>query len=122
LLAFAATAWDVAARARHEHAVDRLGADQVYLVAAEHPAALVTAVEVADPGGDSMAVVRANYQYAGEPLELLAVPTGQLTKIAQWRGLDRAAVATLAKRLRPSGPEPLPVAGEIEVTARVRDP
>src|SRR5690606_31550791 len=51
LLAFAATAFDVAAQARRDHAVDTVGADRVYRVEAEHPTALLEAVRAVDPDG-----------------------------------------------------------------------
>jgi hypothetical protein len=117
LLSFAATAWDVAAQARHDHAVDALGADRVYQVGAEHPAALLAAVGQADPAGTSMAVVRGSGQYAGQPVELVAVESSRLAGVAQWRGFDR--IDALAAMLRPPVPGPLRLSERIEVSARV---
>jgi hypothetical protein len=121
LLSFAAIAWDVAAQARHDHAAQALGADRVYTVAAEHPAALVGAVQAADPDGFAMAVVRASQQYAGEQVELLAVDAPRLPQVMTWRGRDAAGLGRLAAALRPVEPQPLPVGDRIEVTARVSD-
>jgi putative ABC transport system permease protein len=119
LVSFGAVAWDLAAQARHDHAVDAVGADQVYSVVADHPAALLAAVRSAAPAGEAMAVVRSSGQYAGEPVELLGVQAPVLAGVAQWRGYDRAG--ELADALRPPVREPLPVAGDIEVRARVTD-
>jgi putative ABC transport system permease protein len=119
LLSFAATAWDVAAQARHDHAVDAVGADRVYSVTAEHPAALLAAVRSADPAGTSMAVVRSSGQYGGDPVELLGVEADRLAGLVQWRGYE--AVASLAESLRPPVREPLRLSGDVLVRARVAD-
>jgi hypothetical protein len=118
LLSFAAIAWDLAGQARRDHAVDALGADRVYTVQASHPAALVEAVHAADPAGTAMAVVRAREQYAGEPVELLAVEVPRLAGVVQWRDYP---VAARTGQLRPWEPAPLPVAERIVVDAEVRD-
>jgi hypothetical protein len=118
LLAFAGYAWDLAAQARQDHAVDALGADRVYTVQARHPAALVEAVHAADPAGTAMAVVRATGQYAGEQIELLAVEVPRLAGVVRWRGYP---AAERAGRLRPQEPAPLWLAGRIEVDAEVRE-
>jgi putative ABC transport system permease protein len=121
LLSFAAVAWDVAAQARHDHAVDRLGADRVYSVVAEHPTALRQAVRAADPDGTAMAVVRSSEQYGGEPVELLAVETPLLADIARWRGYHPDRAAEVAAALQPPTPAALSVSGELEVAAQVSD-
>jgi hypothetical protein len=121
LLSFAAIAWDVAAQARRDHAAQALGADRVYTVAAEHPAALVDAVQAADPDGFAMAVVRASQQYAGEQVELLAVDAPRLPRVMTWQGRDAAGLGRLAAALRPVEPQALPVGDRIDVTARVSD-
>jgi hypothetical protein len=118
LLSFAAIAWDMAAQARRDHAIDALGAERVYTVHAGHPAALVEAVHAADPSGTAMAVVRATAQYAGEQVQLLAVEVPRLAGVVQWRGYPAAA---RPEGLRPREPVPLQVTGQIEVTVRVRD-
>jgi hypothetical protein len=112
LLSFAALGWDAAAQARRDHATDTLGADRVYTVGADHPAALLAAVHAADPAGTSMAAVRTTGQYAGEPVELLAVDSPRLPAVADWRGADAGA---LAAGLRPREPAPLPVAQRLAV-------
>jgi hypothetical protein len=119
LLAFAATAWDVAAQARRDAAVDTVGAARVYTVAAAHPRALADAVSKADPSGRSMAVVRASEAYADGRLELLGVQAHLLPEIAVWRGRDRAAMERVATALRPTAPEPLTVKDHVEVLAHV---
>jgi putative ABC transport system permease protein len=119
LLSFGVSAWGVAAQARRDHAIDALGADRVYTVHAEHPAALVEAVHAADPAGTAMAVVRATGQYAGSPVELLAVDAPRLAGVVRWRGQD--GLGSLAQGLRPREPAPLPVAGRLEVAAEVRE-
>jgi hypothetical protein len=121
LLAFAATAWDVAAQARRDHATDALGAERVYSVAAAHPGALVDAAHAADPSGSSMAVVRSAEQYLGEQIELIAVEAPRLAEVAQWRGQDPERLSTLAAALRPdAAAEPLELDGRVGVRIRVR--
>lgn len=119
LLAFAATAWDVAAQARHDAAQDSVGAPRVYSVTAAHPRALADAVLTADPSGRSMAVVRTSEPYADGRVELVGVQAQLLPAIAVWRGQDRAAVERIARALRPAAPEPLRVADRVEVVADV---
>jgi hypothetical protein len=119
LLSFAATAWDVAAQARRDHAADALGADRVYTVAADHPATLLTAVTKADPGGHAMAVVRTTQRYGDGSVELLGVQSPQLASVARWRGHDHGALTRLAGRLHPSVAAPLPLSGDIAVQVSV---
>jgi hypothetical protein len=119
LLAFAATAWDVAAQARRDRAVDVVGAERVYLVSAEHPRALLAAVREADPDGTTMVVARASGQYAGEPVELLGVEAERLDGVVRWRGYG--SVGTLAESLRPPLRPPLRLTGDVEVRVRVTD-
>jgi putative ABC transport system permease protein len=119
LLSFAATAWDVAAQARRDHAEDALGAPRVYTVTADHPDALAAAVAKADPGGHSMAVVRTTQRYGDGAVELLGVDSTHLADVAVWRGHDRSAMSRLARELRPAVAAPLAVSGEIAVTAVV---
>jgi putative ABC transport system permease protein len=114
LLTFAVVAWGVAAQARRERATDALGAHRVYTVEAEHPAALVAAVRAASPAGTAMAAVRTTRQYAGAPVELLAVDTTRLAGVAVWRGQDAGPAAAA---LRPREPAPLPLEDRIEVMA-----
>src|SRR5690606_35190643 len=90
LLSFAATAWDVAAKARDDTARDTVGAARVYSVTAAHPRALADAVVEADPSGRSMAVVRTSEPYADGRVELVGVQARLLPEIAVWRGRDRA--------------------------------
>lgn len=117
LLAFAATAFDVAAQARRDHAVDTVGADRVYRVEAEHPTALLAAVRAVDPDGTSMAVVRTTRPYLEQPVELMAVDATRLAAVARWRGED--GVAAFAEALRPPVREQLRLGERIEVRARV---
>lgn len=119
LLSFAATAWDVAAQARHDRAVDVVGADRVYTVTAEHPAALLAAVGLADPDRTSMAVVRSSGQYAGDPVELLGVEADKLAGIVRWRGYE--PLDSLAGALRPPVRAPLRLSGDVSVRLRVAD-
>jgi putative ABC transport system permease protein len=121
LLAFAATAWDVAAQARRDHAVDTLGAQRVYTVAAAHPGALVNAVRASGADGSAMAVVRSAEQYDGRQIELIAVQAPVLAQVAQWRGQDEEHLSSLAAALRPDvAAEPLELDGRIGVDVRVR--
>jgi putative ABC transport system permease protein len=121
LLAFAATAWDVAAQARRDHAVDALGADRVYTVTAAHPTALMEAVREADPSGSSMAVVRSSELYDGQQIELIGVQAPLLPGIAQWRGEDGGRLSALAAALRPDvGVEPFDLDRHVGVQVRVR--
>jgi len=117
LLAFAATAWDVAAQARRDVATDSVGAERVLQVGAAHPAALVAAVAAADPEGHSMAVVRVNERYGAGSVEVIGVESARLAEVAVWRGHDREWVASLASKLRPRVADPLPVEGFIQVNA-----
>ncbi|MGC9670193.1 hypothetical protein ACNTMW_27080 [Planosporangium sp. 12N6] len=123
LLAFAATAWDVAAVARRDHAADALGAQRVYTVAADHPDALAAAVARADPGGHTMTVVRTSQRYGDGSVELLGVQAERLPEVAVWRGYDRAALDALARRLHPPvAPALTLTAGDLAVTATVEPP
>ncbi|WP_433057266.1 FtsX-like permease family protein [Dactylosporangium sp. CS-033363] len=119
LLSFAATAWDVAARARGDVAEDAVGAERVYTVNAAHPDALEAAVAKADPGKHSMAVVRASQRFDNAPIELLGVQTDRLADVAVWRGHTREQVGGMAARLHPAAAEPLRLGKELtaEVTA-----
>jgi putative ABC transport system permease protein len=119
LLSFAATAWDVAAQARSDHARDALGAQRVYSVTADHPDALAMAVAKADPGGHSMAVVRTSQRYGEGSVELLGVQSAHLAGVATWRGHDRDAVTRLARQLHPQVAAALPIAGDLTVPAVV---
>ncbi|HET6213093.1 MAG TPA: FtsX-like permease family protein [Micromonosporaceae bacterium] len=117
LLSFAATAWDVAAKARRDAADDTVGASRVFTVTAAHPQALADAVSKADPRGHSMAVVRAGVPYADGRVELVGVQAQLLPAIAVWRGEDRAAVQRIATALRPRVTESIKVKDRIEVDA-----
>ncbi|HWH01789.1 MAG TPA: FtsX-like permease family protein [Pilimelia sp.] len=117
LLAFAATAWDVASQARRRHAEQAVGAARVYAVSAAHPEALVAAVGRADPQGRSMAVVRAEEQYGDGRVALVGVQSAILPRVAVWPG--PADVAALAAALHPGAPAPLVVAGQLHVRVRV---
>ena len=64
---------------------------------AAHPAALVSAVAAADPGGHAMSVVRATERYGDATVELLGVQTERLADVAVWRGHDEAELADLAE-------------------------
>ncbi|HEY3010883.1 MAG TPA: FtsX-like permease family protein [Micromonosporaceae bacterium] len=121
LLAFAATAWDVAAQARRDHAVDTLGADRVYSVTAAHPDALIDAVHGADPSGSSMPVVRSAEQYNGAQVELIGLQAPLLANVVQWRDQNRDQVSGIAAALRPdSAVDPLELDGRVGVQVRVR--
>ncbi|MER7278161.1 FtsX-like permease family protein [Dactylosporangium sp. NPDC000244] len=113
LLSFAATAWDVAARARGDAAEDAVGAQRVYTVDAPHPDALEAAVAEADPGGHAMAVVRASQRFDNAPIELLGVQSDRLADVAVWRGHTREQVGGVAARLHPSAPDPLRLGREL---------
>ncbi len=120
LLSFAATAWDVAAQARRDHAADALGADRVYSVAADHPGALVAAVAAADPRGHTMAVVRTSQRYGDESVELLGVQSARLPSVVSWRGHPAAELGRLSRDLHPAVAAPLSVGGgdvSVQVTA-----
>ncbi|MGI5244849.1 FtsX-like permease family protein [Dactylosporangium sp. CA-139066] len=119
LLSFAATAWDVAARARADAAEDALGADRVYTVNAAHPDALEAAVAKADPGGHAMAVVRASQRFDNAPIELLGVQADRLAAVAEWRGHSRDQLDAVAGRLHPSAADPLRLGRDLAVEATV---
>jgi putative ABC transport system permease protein len=119
LLSFAAVAWDVAAQARDDHAVDTLGADRVYSVVADHPAALREAVRAADPSGTAMAVVRSSGQYGGERVELVAVEVSLISGVVRWRGYEGHRSAALIDALRPVTPDPLYLVAHVAVDADV---
>jgi putative ABC transport system permease protein len=126
LLSFAATAWDVATQARQNVAADTVGADRVLLVGAANPASLVAAVKAAEGGaaagsgsgtGTAMPVVRASERYGNGTVELLAVDTERLADVAVWRGHESAALADLAKQLRPTVTAPVNVGSFVTVDA-----
>jgi putative ABC transport system permease protein len=117
LLSFAATAWDVAAQARHDTAEDQLGAERVLSVTADHPGALSTAVAKADPAGHSMAVVRTTQRYGDEPIQLLGVQAARLPAVAVWRGRSRDDLGRLAGMLHPATAAPLALGRQLSVTA-----
>jgi hypothetical protein len=105
LLGFAATAWDVAAKARADAAMDTVGADRVLLVSAADPHALVNAVGAVG-AGQAIAVVRATERYAEGTVELVGVSSDHLADVVVWRGHAAADIADLAARLHPSGTVP----------------
>lgn len=120
LLSFAATAWDVASQARANAAADAVGANHVLLVGAANPAALVAAVNAAHAGADdtsTMPVVRVTEHYGDGTVELLALDTDRLATVAVWRGHDSAALAGLAKQLRPTASTTLTVTGFLQLDA-----
>jgi putative ABC transport system permease protein len=119
LLSFAATAWDAAAQARRDHAEDAMGAQRVYTVLADHPAALSAALARADPGGHAMAVVRASQRYGDGYLELVGVQSAALPGVALWRGEGRDQLARLAGMLHPAVAEPLRLGADLTVDAAV---
>jgi len=130
LLSFAATAWDVAAQARRDVAVDTVGADRVLMVGAAHPGALVAAVQTALAGSDgggtgtaqAMPVVRVTERYGGGTVDLLGVGSGQLADVAVWRGHNREAVEKLVTQLRPEQTTALALQGFVQVDAIAQGP
>jgi putative ABC transport system permease protein len=114
LLSFAATAWDVAAQARQDVAADTVGANRVLLVAAASPTSLMAAVDSVAGEGGVMPVVRATERYGDGTVELLGVDSNRLADVTVWRGRDRAAVADLAARLRPTSTTPLNLSGFVQ--------
>jgi putative ABC transport system permease protein len=118
VLSFAATAWDVAAAARHNVAADTVGADRVLQVVAAHPAALVAAVDAADPGGHSMPVVRVSERYGDHGIELMGVGE-RFPDVAVWRGHDSSGIADVADRLRPELAAPLNVDRFVQVDVAI---
>jgi hypothetical protein len=115
LLSFAATAWDVAAQARRDAAEDQVGAQVVLTVAAADPTSLADAVTRADPGGHTMAVVRASQHYGDGTVDLLGVQSSRLAGTATWRGRSTGDLTALAARLRPAAADPLPLAQDVSV-------
>jgi hypothetical protein len=115
LLSFAATAWDVAAQARRDTAEDRVGAQRVLTVAADHPAALAAAVAKADPDGHAMAVVRTSQRFGDGSVELVGVQAAKLASVVVWRGQSTADLQTMAAALRPAAAEPLKLGKEVSV-------
>ncbi|HKD98641.1 MAG TPA: FtsX-like permease family protein [Micromonosporaceae bacterium] len=119
VLVFGAATWDAGVRARDNAATDALGADRVYSVLAPYPSALVTAVGLADPGGNSMAVVRADQKYAGGEVSLVGVESLLLPRIAIWRGGPSGGIAALATALRPPTAPPIVAGGTLTVSYNV---
>jgi putative ABC transport system permease protein len=120
LLGFSATAWDVAAQARQTHAELELGAARVYTVGSVDPQLLISAVRTAAPDGSAMPVLRrSGERYAGQALEIVAVPASQLAKVATWPGHSSADLMALAAKLHPQASPPAPVSGELTVRANV---
>ncbi len=120
LLVFAATAWDVGAGARSDNADDSLGAARVYSVIAPYPSALVSAVDAADPSGNTMAVVRSRQYFKNGDVELVGVESSLLPQVALWRGESPATLASISTALRPAIAPELVVHGTITVTASVQ--
>lgn len=119
LLSFAAASWDIAGRARADHARDTLGAATVFQVSAAHPEALVAAVAAADPSGRAMAVVRADEQYAQGRVELIGVQSELLSSVAVWRGQNKAQLSALAAQLKGTPAKRATVGGDITVKTTV---
>lgn len=119
LLVFGATAWDIGAAARVDRARDTLGADRVYSVIAPYPSALVAAVGAADPGENSMAVVRGRQQFAGGDVDLVGVQSLLLPKVARWRGESTDRVGALSVALHPSVAPEVLLRGVVTVTGTV---
>jgi putative ABC transport system permease protein len=115
LLTFAATAWDVAAQARRNVAEDRVGAQRVLTVAADHPTALAAAVTTADPGGHAMAVVRTSQRFGDGSVELVGVQADRLADAVDWRGHSRDEIGALAALLRPAAAAPLKLGSDVAV-------
>jgi predicted lysophospholipase L1 biosynthesis ABC-type transport system permease subunit len=119
LLVFGATAWDVGSAARSDAASDTLGAERVYSVLAPYPSALVSAVNAADPSGNSMAVVRSRQQYAGSQVDLLGVEPSLLARVADWRGVSPETVGAMAAKLSPATAPPIIIKSSMHVSATV---
>jgi hypothetical protein len=117
LLGFAATAWDVAAQAREVQAQEALGAQRVYSVSAIDPQVLIDAVRQAAPDGSAMPVLRMSKKYAGEMVEVVAVPSAQLSKVAVWPGHSAEDLAELGTRLHPPAAPPVATSGLLSVRA-----
>jgi putative ABC transport system permease protein len=115
LLAFSATAWDVAAAARVADSQETMGADHVYSVTNVDPQLLTAAVRQAAPDGSAMPVLRHSERYADDSVEIIAVPAGQLSKVAIWPGHDAADLKHLGELLHPPAPKEASVSGEIRV-------
>jgi putative ABC transport system permease protein len=121
LLGFAATAWDVAAKARADVATDSVGADRVLLVGAADPHALVSAVAAAG-SGQAIAVVRATERYAGSTVEVVGVSSQHLADVAVWRGHPTGDLAQLTTRLHPSGDVPAAIPAALAGASPSDDP
>ncbi|MEV0271001.1 FtsX-like permease family protein [Hamadaea sp. NPDC050747] len=120
LLGFSATAWDVAAQARQTHAELALGAARVYTVGSVDSQLLISGVRTAAPDGSAMPVLRRNGErYAGQALDIIALPASQLAKVASWPGHSTADLTALAGRLRPQAAPQAPVSGELSVRVNV---
>jgi predicted lysophospholipase L1 biosynthesis ABC-type transport system permease subunit len=119
LLAFAATAWDVADQARRDAATDTVGADRVLRVGASDPAALVAAVKQAAPDGHALAAVRATEPYGTGTVELIGVQSGTFADVAAWRDHDRAATGIVAGLLRGDTVPTLTITGAVDIAANV---
>ena len=120
LLGFSATAWDVAAQARETHSELALGAARVYTVGSVDPQLLIAAVRQAAPDGSAMPVLRrSGERYAGQPMDIVAVPAAQLAKVVTWPGHSAADLTKLAAQLHPQAPAAAPVGGELTVKVNV---
>jgi hypothetical protein len=103
LLTFAVAIWDVAALNRQSVAESTVGADTVYSVTAESPAALVEGVRKADPTGDkAMAAALTSEHYgftAGSVVQLVGVDSSRLAAVGVWPNRTSADVQKYARDL-----------------------
>ena len=97
LLAFSATAWDVAARARAQRADDALGAPTVYVVTAAHPQALVDAWPRPTRRTARWPWCASDELYANRRVELIGVQSDRLPP-------SRSGAATTGRAVRPRRP------------------
>ncbi len=116
LLAFAATAWDVAGHNRRQVAQDEVGAEHVYTVTASGPQALRDVVRHLDPAGRYLMPAMQSEVHFGDGSEsLLAVDPARLAAVADWSGRSADQVRALARGITGTAPAPPTVRGPLRV-------
>ncbi|MDG4823397.1 hypothetical protein O7635_16190 [Asanoa sp. WMMD1127] len=121
VLGFAATAVDVADRARADRAAVETGADRTVVVAPTDSGALRAAVRAVDPDGRFAMAVGVRRVVEGPPV--LFADTAALPAVAAWRPEYGGSPEQIAAALRPPADEPIVVKGvELALTVDYAQP